>query len=138
MDGRKNTRLIIERVLMIALVSFFMTINNYSTIANAEDPEFITADDAPPEAANKAPFLLTDEKRIENGKKQFNQTCAAWCHGKDPVLFVDREGLDEKFVYTTIRDGGDGDKSPMPSWGSTFTSEEIWELVAYIKSIGKW
>jgi len=105
---------------------------------SAEEPKIVTADDAPPEAALKATFDLSDPDRIKTGKKQFNQTCAAWCHGKDPVLFVEREGLDEQFVYKTIRDGGVGDKSPMPSWGSTFTSEEIWELVAYIKSIGKW
>ncbi len=138
MDRRKNTRLIIERILIITLVSFFIIIKGNVSTAIAADPEFITADDAPPEAASKPPFVLSDTKRIESGKKQFNQTCAAWCHGQDPVLFVEREGLNETFVYKTIRDGGDGDKSPMPSWGGTFTSEEIWELVAYIKSIGKW
>jgi len=26
----------------------------------------------------------------------------------------------------------------MPPWGEVFTHDEIWELVAYIKSIGKW
>jgi hypothetical protein len=106
MDSRNNTRLIIERVLIVTLVSFLITINGEITTVIAGDPEFVTADDAPPEAASKPPFVLSDTKRIESGKKQFNQTCAAWCHGKDPVLFVDREGLDEKFVYTTIRDGG--------------------------------
>jgi mono/diheme cytochrome c family protein len=28
--------------------------------------------------------------------------------------------------------------TPMPPWGEVFTQDEIWELVAYIKSLGKW
>ncbi len=122
--------LIVAAIFSVAVVGGFT--------ASAGEPKMVTADDAPPEAALKAPFDITNPDRVATGKKQFNQTCAAWCHGKDPVLFVEREGLDEQFVYKTIRDGGVGDKSPMPSWGSTFSSEEIWELVAYIKSIGKW
>jgi len=122
--------------LLVASMFFFAAANGSSAIAG--EPKTIMADDAPPEAAEKAPFDIKDPKRIESGKKQFNVTCAAWCHGKDPVLFVDREGLDEQYVYKTIRDGGAGAKSPMPSWGSTFSSEEIWELVSYIKSLGKW
>ena len=124
------------KTLLAAAMFTLVAANGSSAIAG--EPKMVTADDAPPEAAEKAPFEITDPKRIEAGKKQFNVTCAAWCHGKDPVMFVDREGLDEQYVYSTIRDGGAGAKSPMPSWGSTFTSEEIWQLVAYIKSIGKW
>jgi mono/diheme cytochrome c family protein len=28
--------------------------------------------------------------------------------------------------------------TPMPPWGEVFSPEEIWEIVAYLKSIGKW
>jgi len=41
-------------------------------------------------------------------------------------------------VYRTIRDGGLGAASPMPSWGEVYTPREIWELVAYVKSLGSW
>ena len=41
------------------------------------------------------------------------------------------------WYVTDFRDGGKG-ATPMPPWGEVFTQEEIWELVAYIKSIGKW
>lgn len=89
-------------------------------------------------AEGGAPFSLADAERIKAGETQFNQTCAAYCHGKDPVLFVGRTGLDETYVFETIRDGGAGGQSPMPAWGEVFSAEEIWELVAYIKSIGEW
>jgi len=40
-------------------------------------------------------------------------------------------------VFNTIRDGGKG-ATPMPPWGEVFAPEEIWEIVAYLKSIGRW
>lgn len=90
-----------------------------------------------PTGAGAAPFDLADSKKIEAGKSTFNSTCAAYCHGQNPSLFVGRTGLNEEYVYGTIRDGGKG-ATPMPPWGDVFSPEEIWELVAYLKSLGKW
>jgi len=86
---------------------------------------------------NGLTFDLKNIKRIKAGKETFGSTCAAYCHGHEPDLFIDREGLDEMFVYNMIREGGKG-VTPMPPWGEVFSKEEIWELVAYIKSLGKW
>jgi mono/diheme cytochrome c family protein len=91
----------------------------------------------PTKIAGTPPFELSDPKRIGAGKSNFNSTCAAYCHGQNPTLFVDRTGLNEEYVFNTIRDGGKG-ATPMPPWGDVFTREEIWELVAYLKSLGKW
>lgn len=88
-------------------------------------------------SAGTPPFDLSDPKRIKAGEGTFNATCAAYCHGQNPTLFVERTGLSEEYVYDTIRDGGKG-ATPMPPWGEVFSHEEIWELVAYLKSIGKW
>jgi mono/diheme cytochrome c family protein len=81
------------------------------------------------------PFDLKDATRIEAGKGRFESTCAAFCHGNPPPLFVGRTDLDPQYVYNTIRDGGRG-ATPMPPWGDVFTPEEIWELVAYVESLG--
>lgn len=90
------------------------------------------------EAANPAaPFDLADPARIRSGQSLFQSTCADYCHGHQPALFVDREGLEMQYVFNTIRDGGKG-ATPMPPWGEVFSQDEIWELVAYIKSLGKW
>ncbi|MCC7254130.1 cytochrome c [Hyphomicrobium sp.] len=94
--------------------------------------------EAPPtKIAGTPPFDLSDPKKIKSGESTFNSTCAAYCHGQNPTLFVDRTGLTEEYVYNTIRDGGKG-ATPMPPWGDVFSHEEIWELVAYLKSLGKW
>ncbi|AHB47353.1 hypothetical protein W911_01395 [Hyphomicrobium nitrativorans NL23] len=90
-----------------------------------------------PTASGEPPFDLADPKRIKAGEETFNATCASYCHGQNPTLFIDRTGLSEEYVYDTIRDGGKG-ATPMPPWGDVFTQEEIWELVAYIKSLGSW
>lgn len=104
--------------------------------AGGSPPEAASAG-APLKIAGSPPFDLSDPKRIEAGRSTFNSTCAAYCHGQNPTLFVDRTGLAEEHVYNTIRDGGKG-ATPMPPWGDVFSHEEIWELVAYLKSLGNW
>lgn len=83
------------------------------------------------------PFELTDKARVVSGRDRFQSTCAAFCHGHEPALFIGRDGLEPQYVYNTIRDGGKG-ATPMPPWGEVFSPEEIWEIVAYLKSLGKW
>lgn len=90
-----------------------------------------------PKVAGDPPFDLSDPKKIKAGEDTFNATCASYCHGQNPTLFTGRTGLTEEYVYDTIRDGGKG-ATPMPPWGEVFSHEEIWELVAYIKSLGSW
>ena len=82
-----------------------------------------------------APFDLRDPERIESGKALFDSTCASFCHGSEPSLFIGRTDLEPDYVYTVIRDGGRG-ATPMPPWGDILTPEEIWELVAYVRSLG--
>jgi mono/diheme cytochrome c family protein len=85
--------------------------------------------------AGQPPFDLSDPARIEAGKTRFNSTCAAFCHGDPPALFVGRTDLERAYVFNTIRDGGKG-ATPMPPWGEVFSRDEIWELVAYVRSLG--
>ncbi|MBB1162020.1 c-type cytochrome [Aquariibacter albus] len=82
-----------------------------------------------------APFDLSDPVRIDAGRKRFDSTCAAFCHGHAPPLFIGRKDLAPEHAFKTITDGGGG-ATPMPPWGDVFTREEIWELVAYIKHLG--
>lgn len=104
---------------------------------NAVLPETPAAEEVVVEAAGGPPFKLDDSARIAAGKARYQSGCADFCHGHEPALFIDRQGLDPEYVYNTIRDGGRG-ATPMPPWGDVFSPEEIWELVAYLKSLGKW
>lgn len=81
------------------------------------------------------PIDLTDPARISAGKSRFDSTCAAFCHGHAPPLFVGRQDLLPEYAFRMISDGG-GSATPMPPWGDVFTKEEIWELVAYLKFLG--
>lgn len=79
---------------------------------------------------------LNNPERINEGKEIFHSTCADYCHGHEPALFIGRgDGLEPDSIYKTIFDGGQG-ATPMPPWGEVFDEEEIWSLVAYIKYLG--
>jgi len=90
------------------------------------------------EAVPAAPFDLDDQARIDAGRKRFNQTCAAYCHGaggeggKAPN-FKGRPDFSPPAAYDTIVHGRNGGADVMPPWGSAFSGEQIWELVAYLK-----
>ena len=94
-----------------------------------------------PAAGPLAPFDLNDEARIAAGKRRFAKTCAGYCHGFEGVGgrapdFKGRTDLPAELAYETIYKGRQG-ADVMPPWGSAFTNEQIWELVAYLQYLGK-
>lgn len=100
------------------------------------------ADEAAPAGGAAAPsFDLNDAARIEVGKKRFNSTCAAYCHGaegeggKTPP-FKGNKNFVAADAYKTISEGRRG-SDIMPPWGNAFTPDQIWELVAYIQFLSK-
>jgi hypothetical protein len=46
------------------------------------------------------PFELTNKARIVSGRDRFQSTCAAFCHGHEPALFIGRDGLEPQYVTT--------------------------------------
>lgn len=93
---------------------------------------------APPLSAGdppQPPFDLSDPQRVEAGKARFHSTCADFCHGHEPALFIGRK-IEPAYAHDTIVNGGRG-ATPMPPWGDVFTDEEIWELVAYLQYLGE-
>lgn len=96
---------------------------------------------APTSAATTSPpFDLSDAGRIQAGKSRFNQTCAAYCHGYEgeggkAPNFKGRTDLSPEGAFKVITEGRRG-ADVMPPWGKAFTSEQIWELVAYLKFLG--
>ena len=87
-----------------------------------------------------ATFDLSDPARIAVGRRRFDKICAAYCHGKEGVGgrapdFKGRKDLSAEDAYKTIFYGR-RNADVMPPWGEAFTSDQIWELVAYIKFLG--
>lgn len=93
------------------------------------------------QGAIKPSFDLSDTSRINIGKKRFNSTCAAYCHGAEGdggkiTAFKGNAQLTPEIIYKTILEGRRG-ADIMPPWGKTFSSEEIWELTAYVSYLTK-
>jgi cytochrome c oxidase cbb3-type subunit III len=84
--------------------------------------------------------LATDPVALQDGRRLFDWYNCSGCHGghagggmgpslRDPVwLYGNRDDQ----IYDTIAQGR---SNGMPAWGSKIPSIQIWELVAYIKSM---
>lgn len=95
-----------------------------------------TSDGESSDEFSALPVDLNNPEMIEEGKATFHSTCADYCHGHEPALFIGRgDELEPEYIYKTIFEGGKG-ATPMPPWGEVFSEQEIWELVSYIKFLG--
>jgi cytochrome c oxidase cbb3-type subunit 3 len=85
--------------------------------------------------------LNGDPVALQDGRRLFDWYNCSGCHGghagggmgpslRDPVwLYGDRDDQ----IFDSIAEGR---SKGMPSWGSKIPERQIWELVAYIKSMG--
>ena len=83
---------------------------------------------------------LTDPAWIEAGRQRFDQACT-YCHGKEGAggkvkSFKGRTDLDPRMVFETIANGRKRGANIMPPWKSSLSETQIWELTAYILSLG--
>jgi mono/diheme cytochrome c family protein len=92
----------------------------------------------------KNPVAYT-KKSLTQGHTFFVRTCSA-CHGLDGKAQVDvvadatdltspkmyKSGTSDGEIYRAIRDGAG---QAMPSFKTTFTEENLWNLVNYIRSL---
>ena len=105
---------------------------------------------AAPASAKKNP-VAPSEKSIDSGRKLFQQYCKP-CHGADatgngplapkdvqPPNLVDDEwasGPTDGEIFNNIRNGI-GPEFEMKSWKSKMTTTDIWNVVNYLRSIGR-
>src|SRR5262245_23450841 len=84
------------------------------------------------------PFDLGDPTIVEAGSRLFRATCTHYCHNPEgraaraPAL-RGRPELSPEFIYQRIVRG----VPPMPAYGTSLSGEQIWTLVAYIRSLAK-
>jgi cytochrome c oxidase cbb3-type subunit III len=103
-------------------------------------PAVVSAADAPASVKeSKNPFEANSEE-ITLGKKIFNERCTD-CHadgtgGAGPDLTDDIwiYGGSDAAVFETISFGR---KGGMPQWRTELSKDEIWKVVAFIRSIHK-
>jgi mono/diheme cytochrome c family protein len=79
-----------------------------------------------------------------HGERLFNAACSGYCHatpagtgGEAPLLW-DCEwihGADDTAIFRTISMGVPG--TDMPAFGSSLADEDLWNLVAYLRSASR-
>ncbi len=97
----------------------------------AETPEYV--------AEMKERVFSVREESIANGEARFNQTCV-YCHGDKgsggKAKQLQNREFTAEYLYNTISNGKRRGALVMPPWKRSFTSEQRWELVTYILSLG--
>jgi len=89
---------------------------------------------------SKDPYI-GDPVALQDGRRLFNWYNCSGCHGghagggmgpslRDPVWIY---GSRDDQIFNSIAQGR---AKGMPAWGTKIPDQQIWELVAYIKSLG--
>lgn len=76
---------------------------------------------------------------IDAGRDRFNSACT-YCHGAKGEggkvkSFTERSGWKPEAIHEVISKGRTRGSNVMPPWGDSMKDEEIWKVVAYIKSL---
>jgi mono/diheme cytochrome c family protein len=130
-----RTRITPVRLRRCAVVSLLAWL--FSSASTSLAQKVPDTPSAPLPTALVPPIDLNDPANIEAGREMFNVTCTHYCHGRDargggmrgPSL---RNGnFDNAYLFGRITGG----KPPMPAFGSTYTTEQIWKIIAYVKSL---
>ena len=101
-------------------------------------PGAALADEAP-SAARPSDDDLRRSDWIATGRAKFISVCA-YCHGSKGNAgkvksFTERQNWDPQFIHDTIVNGRTRGANVMPPWGGSIPDDEIWRIVAYIKSL---
>lgn len=105
----------------------------------------------PAEYAGKTNPLEKDGAATEAGKQVYAANCAA-CHGDEAMgdgpaanslnpkpqpLALEMEALKDDYLYWRIAEGGAFSPftSAMPAWKSILSEDEIWQVVAFMRTL---
>lgn len=141
----KSTKLIfVVAALLIALLSACGGSSGGSKTLDIDRPT------PPPEYTGKVNPLAEDTEPIDQGKQIYAANCAS-CHGveamgdgpasaslnpKPKPLATEVKALSDDYLYWRIAEGGAFSpfSSAMPAWKRTLSEEEIWQVVAYLRT----
>lgn len=83
-----------------------------------------------------------DAYDVQQGKRLFTWMNCTGCHAHGggaigPALMDDRWRYGGKIqqIYSSIRDGR---RNGMPAWKNRLTDQQIWQLAAYVRSMGRY
>jgi mono/diheme cytochrome c family protein len=105
----------------------------------------------PAEYAGLVNPIAVSTETIQAGEQIFRVNCAS-CHGeagkgdgaaaralnpKPADLSVVATNVDDGYLFWRISEGGADLKTAMPAWNKILTDEQIWQGVAYIRSLAQ-
>jgi len=145
--------LVVAVVIAVALgstMTWWFTLRNQSdnrvAVAFPEGvaavvPLGLSAGAAPQLNVSTANPFEGDPNSVEEGKKLFVSMNCAGCHG-----YTAKGGMGPDLTDKAWRYGGtpievyksiyEGRPQGMPAWGNTLPTQPVWQLVAYIQSLG--
>lgn len=151
MEGRQLILVTVAiAVVAVGATSWYIDVNrqvqNRINVAYPEGipaivPIGITAGSPPPVNFSISNPLGNDPNAVGQGRQLFLAMNCASCHGYDA-----KGGMGPNLTDTDWRYGGrpvdifksiyEGRPKGMPAWGNALPSNTIWQLVAYIQSLG--
>jgi len=117
--------------------------NSHQSVASSAPPSPTNVGPVPgPQAASPAAFnpLAGNPVAMQDGRRLFNWYNCSGCHGGHGGGGMGPSLRDKTWLYGDRDDQifdsiAEGRSKGMPAWGSKIPSNQIWELVAYIKSM---
>jgi mono/diheme cytochrome c family protein len=83
---------------------------------------------------------LKDPKVISAGRELYLEKHCSHCHGANGdggVNLTDRDLSNPDYVFAAIADGRERGSLRMPAWGEVLSAAQIWQVTAYVMSIGR-
>jgi cytochrome c oxidase cbb3-type subunit 3 len=135
---RKSRGSQLQWAKLLAVITILMLAS--LCMMNGFAPGTVSAGDQPPAKPEVTCPYTNNAAAIAEGKKLFNKNCAE-CHGdgtggSGPDL-TDNEWLcggSDYQIFVTILKGRPGG---MPSWSGDLKDDEVWKIIAYIRSLKK-
>lgn len=143
---------IIQRIRSLLAFSFFALAALIVSGCNSSKPVSVAASASPnrtnvgpvpggqPEGLGQVNPYIGNAVAIQDGRRLFNWYNCSGCHGGHGGGGMGPSLRDSKWLYGSRDDQifdsiAEGRSKGMPAWGSKIPANQIWELVAYIKSM---
>ncbi|MES2222746.1 MAG: c-type cytochrome [Acidobacteriota bacterium] len=144
MPSRVRSKLIVAvNAFVMAAILVIAGCNSHRSAPSGALPSPTNVGPVPgPQFAAPVAFnpLAGDPVALQDGRRLFNWYNCSGCHGGHAGGGMGPSLRDKTWIYGERDDQifdsiAEGRSKGMPAWGSKIPSEQIWELVAYIKSM---
>jgi mono/diheme cytochrome c family protein len=136
--------------LLLSVFTLSACASGSSATAQPQETPVLTP---PAQYAGKTNPMANDQAAADAGKQIFDTNCSS-CHGADakgdgpaavslnpsPADLADlQSNFSDAYIFWRISEGGSLPpfNSQMPTWKSTLSEDQIWQVVTYLRTFGK-